>query len=116
MGVAFVHKLSFFSLFGSRMPSKKKKGQKTPEVKATYSVEELCSKAEDLIEQLHPELAEKFYLRALELEPENTHVLDDFATLLLEMDDFIRAKEVNVHSRFYLFHFHFILLTNKVTT
>lgn len=78
------------------MPSKKKKGQKQ-EVKPTYSVEELCAKAEELIEQLHPELAVKFYTRALELEPENTRVLDDFASLLLEMDDFAQAKEVDVH-------------------
>jgi hypothetical protein len=78
-------------------PRKNRKGGSgKEEVKRTYTVDELCMKAEELIEQLHPELAEKFYMKALGVEPHNTLIMDDLATLLLDMDDFERAKEVRL--------------------
>jgi len=60
----------------------------------TYTVEDLLSKAEECMETLQPELAEKFYLKALELDPNNSKVMDDLAFLLLDMDDFERAKKL----------------------
>jgi hypothetical protein len=54
------------------------------------------SKAEEMIQSFHPDTAEKFYIKALEMEPNNTDVMDAYAALLLDMDDWDRAKQVTV--------------------
>ena len=59
-----------------------------------YSVNDILKKAEELMETLQPELAEKFFLKALSIEPNNTKIMDSYATLLLDMDELEKAKEV----------------------
>eukprot|EP01095_Lingulamoeba_sp_RSL-Kostka_P016287 TRINITY_DN7920_c0_g1_i1.p1 TRINITY_DN7920_c0_g1~~TRINITY_DN7920_c0_g1_i1.p1 ORF type:complete len:346 (+),score=125.03 TRINITY_DN7920_c0_g1_i1:185-1222(+) len=54
--------------------------------KKQFSVESLVEKAEKCILDYELELAEKFYLRGLEIEPENTLVLDGLSQLLLDCD------------------------------
>eukprot|EP01116_Phalansterium_solitarium_P000102 TRINITY_DN10064_c0_g1_i1.p1 TRINITY_DN10064_c0_g1~~TRINITY_DN10064_c0_g1_i1.p1 ORF type:complete len:365 (-),score=101.14 TRINITY_DN10064_c0_g1_i1:291-1322(-) len=72
--------------------SKKKSSQKQ------YTVEQLLAKAEELLLAYNPELAEKFYKRALEQEPTNSDALDAYGSFLLEVDRFDEAKEVFLKS------------------
>ena len=51
---------------------------------ATYTVAQLVEKAEELAGVGEAQAALEFYKRALELEPENTAVMDDTAQLLLD--------------------------------
>jgi len=62
----------------------------------TYSVEDLLKRAEQYLQSIETvQLAEKFYAKALELEPENTSIMDDYAECLLELDEVDRAGEIS---------------------
>jgi len=75
------------------MPANRK-GQRNVKFEKKYSVQDLMAKAEEMIQSFHPDTAEKFYIKALEMEPNNTEVMDSLAALLLDMDDWDRAKEL----------------------
>ncbi|TMW63443.1 hypothetical protein Poli38472_002384 [Pythium oligandrum] len=64
---------------------------KKPGNKADYSVAELVAKAETLVDQCQPELAIRFYEKALAKEPSNTTLLDIVGELSLELDNPERA-------------------------
>jgi len=60
-----------------------------------YSAQDLIERAEQYLQTPDTlELAEKFYSRALELEPNNTSIMDDYAQCLLELGDVEKAAEV----------------------
>lgn len=90
----FPRKGSYFSLIRLTNEGGKKKPQAAAPKQQKFTVEDLLAKAEEYVESYDIELAEKFYQRAHEMEPNNTKVLDSYAGLLLEMDDFERAKQV----------------------
>ncbi|CAI5733017.1 unnamed protein product [Peronospora destructor] len=56
-----------------------------------YSVAELVTKAEALVDQCQPELAVQFYEKALVQEPTNTLLLDSIGELSTELDNPERA-------------------------
>lgn len=58
-----------------------------------YSVAELVAKAEALVDQCQPELAVKFFERALAKEPANTALLDAVGELSTELNQPERALE-----------------------
>lgn len=58
---------------------------------------------EEYTDTFQPELACKFAERALELEPDNTQVLDTLAPVLLEIGDADKAMEISFHI-FFLGH------------
>ncbi|KAJ0405842.1 hypothetical protein ATCC90586_001705 [Pythium insidiosum] len=59
-----------------------------------YTAAELVAKAESLVDQCQPELAVKFYEKALLKEPNNTLLLDTIGELSTELDDPERALAV----------------------
>ena len=54
-----------------------------------------CLQVEECIDTFQVELACKFAERALEIEPDNTRVLDTLAPLLLEAGQVDRAVEIS---------------------
>lgn len=63
-----------------------------------YTLDELLGKAEELMLTYQPELAEKFYKRALEMQPSSTDALDAYGSFLLEQDRFDEAKPLFLRS------------------
>lgn len=61
--------------------------------KKNYTVAELVAKAETLVDQCQPELAVKFFERALVKEPMNTALLDTIGELSTELNNPERALE-----------------------
>jgi tetratricopeptide (TPR) repeat protein len=59
-----------------------------------YSVAELVTKAEALVDQCQPDLAVQFYERALKQEPNNSALLDAVGELSTELDNPERALQV----------------------
>lgn len=61
-----------------------------------YTVEDLLIRAEELLQSLgNVELAEKFYAKALAMEPENTAIMDDYAECLMEIGDVEKAAWIS---------------------
>ena len=52
--------------------------------------------ATEAIDSFNYELAQKFCQRALEIEPDNTRVLETSGTLLLEMGNVDAAKQISL--------------------
>jgi len=73
---------------------KLKKKEKTPEEDQNLSVEEMISKAEELMEVLQFEQALSLIQKALEKEPSNTKIMDTYALFLLDLDNFEDAKKL----------------------
>jgi len=71
-----------------------KKGEVVEPVKPHWGVDELLMKAEELVETYQPELAQKFYERGLEVNPNHTGLLDSYAQFLLDKDEFNMAKQL----------------------
>merc|ERR1712137_293616 len=66
-----------------------------PPTKGSYSVSDLLSKAEELLQSANTvPLAQKFYERALEQEPNNTEIMDDYAECLLELQEIEQAGQL----------------------
>lgn len=59
-----------------------------------FSAAELVAKAEALVDQCQPELAVRFYEKALLQEPQNTQLLDAVGELSTELDNPERALQV----------------------
>ncbi|KAI9921202.1 hypothetical protein PsorP6_002108 [Peronosclerospora sorghi] len=59
--------------------------------RAKYSVSELVTKAEELVDRCQPELAIQFYEKALVQDPTNVSLLDSIGELSTEVDDPVRA-------------------------
>lgn len=91
---------------------REKEVESTNESDVNYSVDDLLQKAEENLSMFQPEIANKFFervrqyclishisfesdLKALEMEPNNTQVLDAFAAFLLDFDDFAKAKQIS---------------------
>jgi len=63
--------------------------------KGSYSVDDLLAKAEELLQSSNTvPLAQKFYARALEMEPNNTQIMDDYAECLLELQEIEQAGQL----------------------
>ncbi len=77
------------------MDRRRGKFRNTSSAPKQFTVEEYLNKADEFLEQMNPDLAEKFYQRALNMEPDNLRAIDSYAQLLLELGDFDRAKEVS---------------------
>ena len=57
---------------------------------------DLLSKAEELLQSANTvPLAQKFYERALEQEPNNTEIMDDYAECLLELQEIEQAGQIS---------------------
>jgi len=69
-----------------------KKNKRSPAQNKQYTVAQLLEKAESCIETYQFELAQKFYERALEREPENTEIMNMLGELLVDMGLTDRAK------------------------
>lgn len=63
-----------------------------------YTVEDLVEKAEELLDQYEPDTAQKFYEKAMQMDPNHIQLLDSYAHFLLDMDDFNAAKQLLVKS------------------
>lgn len=59
-----------------------------------YTTESLLKKGEELLDQCQPELAVKFYEKALAKEPENVSIMDTIGQICLEIGDFERCFQV----------------------
>lgn len=69
----------------------------------------LSFQAEEYIDTFEFEMAHKFCARALEIDPDNTRVLQTSGTLLLELGDMENAKTVSSLRNFLIFiSFHFL--------
>jgi len=63
-----------------------------------WGADDLLLKAEEFVETYQPELAQKFYEKGLTIDPNHTQLMDSYAQFLLDMDDFVRAKELLIKS------------------
>jgi Tfp pilus assembly protein PilF len=61
---------------------------------ARWSASDLVVRALRALDTCEPELASKFFERALALEPNNVDILDEFAELLLSQGDVARASRL----------------------
>ena len=59
-----------------------------------YSVNDLISKASDALNKLQPDLASKFYQKALEIEPSNTNLMDALADVQLQLGQTYEALDL----------------------
>ena len=57
----------------------------------TYTLESLLTKASEFVEQCHYEIGAKFYLRALEMSPKDTTIMDALADAYLQLDQVDQA-------------------------
>ena len=72
-----------------------------------YTVEDLLIRAEELLQSLgNVELAEKFYAKALAMEPENTAIMDDYAECLMEIGDVEKAAWISFYNFYKFFYFY----------
>ena len=55
-------------------------------VATTFTSEQLLTKAAEFVEQCHYDIAQKFYLRALEMNPKDTNIMDALADTYLQLD------------------------------
>ena len=63
---------------------------------SSYSVQDLLVKAEELLQSINTvPLARQFYAKALEMEPDNTAVMDDYAECLLELEQVEEAAQIS---------------------
>lgn len=69
-----------------------------PKKKKQFTPAQLVSKAEQCLDKCQPELASKFYKRALALQPHNTDIMDDLAHVLAEMHCEDEAKQYTLKS------------------
>ena len=60
-----------------------------------YTASDLLDKTDGLIDEFQYELAEKFCLRAIELEPDNLRAIETKGFLLLQNGDTEGAKTVS---------------------
>ena len=60
----------------------------------SFGVKELVEQANIAMDSFHPDLAAKFYERALSLEPQNTEVMDDYAELLVGVGNVGKAVKL----------------------
>ena len=67
----------------------KKIGKKATKVapKKTVSVDDLIEQGNNALSKLQPELAIKFFMRASELSPEDTNIMDALADVHLNLGD-----------------------------
>lgn len=65
-----------------------------PKETRKYTAEEYLAKAEELVENLQPELAVQFYQRGLDENPTYCPLIDSFAQVLLDVDEFEQARQV----------------------
>ena len=72
------------------------------------TIERVIQKAEEAVERLDYFIAAKFYQKALDMEPNNTHIMDDFAQTLLELGETSKATQISFF--FYLFYFFFYFI------
>jgi len=63
----------------------KNKSKGTSKSKSTFTVDDLISKANDALNKLQPDLACKFYQKALQMEPQNTNIMDALADVLIQL-------------------------------
>ena len=63
----------------------KNKSKGPSKSKSTFTVDDLISKANDALNKLQPDLACKFYQKALQMEPQNTNVMDALADVLIQL-------------------------------
>ena len=77
---------------GSRGARKTGGGKKARPAQASYSIEDLLSKASELLEECQFDAAEKFCQRALELDQDNVVALEMSANLLLERGEVEKAQ------------------------
>ena len=61
----------------------------------SYSVDDLMQKVDECIDSFQLELACKFCEKALQIEPNNVHVLDTLGPLLLEIGDTDKAIDIS---------------------
>jgi len=59
-----------------------------------YTISALLKKADDLVEQFEYDGAERFYEKALQMEPNNTTILDSYAYVKLELDKLEDAQQL----------------------
>ena len=86
-GITLIPNFNFLFL------GKKRTEQQQPQ-QQNYSIDDLLDKADEFVETMKPELADRFYIKALEMDKNNTRALESYAQFLLEMDDFQKAKQV----------------------
>lgn len=60
-----------------------------------WTVQDLVERAEGCAEKMDYELAAKFYQRALDLEPQNTNVMDDLGEVFMELGSTQQAIDVS---------------------
>ena len=63
----------------------------SPSPSTTYTLESLLTKASEFVEQCHYEIGAKFYLRALEMSPKDTTIMDALADAYLQLDQVDQA-------------------------
>ena len=63
----------------------KNKSKGPSKSKSTFTVDDLISKANDALNKLQPDLACKFYQKALQMEPQNTNIMDALADVLIQL-------------------------------
>ena len=71
---------------------------RNPKTSSNYTVNDLLDKASELIEKFEFDLACKFFDKALQIEPKNTMVMDEYGLVLLEMGETERAKNLLLES------------------
>lgn len=74
--------------------SSKKATKAAPKKAASVSVEGLIEQGNNAISKLQPELAIKFFMRARELSPEDTNIMDALADVHLNLGDQEEARQL----------------------
>lgn len=67
---------------------------KTKKKKAIPTVEDLIEQANNALNKFQPELAAKFYKRAIEMSPNETNLMDAYADVLLQLGEVKEAYEL----------------------
>ena len=62
-----------------------------------YAFSSLAIQVDECVDTFQVELACKFAERALEMEPDNTDILDTLAPLLLEVGEVDKAVEISIY-------------------
>jgi Tfp pilus assembly protein PilF len=83
---------------GQRVSAKQRKNKGAAKKKKEFSPAQLIAKAEECVENCQPDLASKFYKRALALQPSNTDIMDELSPILAELHCEDEAKQILLKS------------------